>query len=334
MAYEKRVCVLRQVKRGFTADGSALSGAVYCERLGKELTVTVRLAGLAPIREGRYVLVLGVGGKTYCFDLDGGDVLKINDAPPLGDGFNVLLCYLRQEASPVAFGNCGLASSDFLPLLNALCKRDEKKKKQAPMPVPPVELPPTGPNVPQAPFIPDPAVPEEEPPAERACFRERANAYDDEAIADADYFLSQDDRNASAASKNQDEKREESGGDDSDEDDETLHPFARTKGSLTYYKEIRKDLENAFRTRPGDTRLLSVFPQSEWVKANGALLGIIYENGTPRYLCVATEKDGDPPKEIKDRCTFVPSSPFSDELGFYIVFQDADTGEYVTVNNA
>ena len=27
MAYEKRVCVLKQIKKGFSADGSALSGA-------------------------------------------------------------------------------------------------------------------------------------------------------------------------------------------------------------------------------------------------------------------------------------------------------------------
>ena len=43
---------MKQVKKGFSADGSALSGAVYCERLGKEITLTPRLLGLAPVRGG------------------------------------------------------------------------------------------------------------------------------------------------------------------------------------------------------------------------------------------------------------------------------------------
>ena len=62
MPFEKRVCVLKQVKKGFTADGSALSGAVYCERLGEEITVMPRLLGIAPVKEGRYALALWVAG--------------------------------------------------------------------------------------------------------------------------------------------------------------------------------------------------------------------------------------------------------------------------------
>ena len=76
---------------------------------------------------------------------------------------------------------------------------------------------------------------------------------------------------------------------------------------------------------------MKVFPRSEWVKTENALLGVVYRNGKPQYLCVAVEKNGDPPEEMKEHCTFVPESPFSDETGFYIVFQDADTGAYVTV---
>ena len=51
MAYEKRVCVVKQIKKGFSADGGALTGAVYAERLGGELTITPRIAGLSPLRD-------------------------------------------------------------------------------------------------------------------------------------------------------------------------------------------------------------------------------------------------------------------------------------------
>ena len=76
-----------------------------------------------------------------------------------------------------------------------------------------------------------------------------------------------------------------------------------------------------------DTRLLSVFPHSEWVRKGEALLGIIYEEGIPRYLCVAVF--GKRPEEMGERAVFVPLSPFTEDSGAWIVFQDADTGEYI-----
>ena len=44
-------------------------------------------------------------------------------------------------------------------------------------------------------------------------------------------------------------------------------------------------------------------------------------------VCVAAE--GDKPKEMGENAVFVPLSPFSEESGMWIVFQDADTGEYI-----
>jgi len=336
MAYEKRVCVLKQIKKGFTADGSALSGAVYCERLNSRLTITPRIAGIAPVKEGRYVLVFSAGSPV-CFDLGSGESLSLDNAPSIQNGFSVLLCFVRGDAEPVAFGNCGTASSDFLPLLQAVTEREEKKRKAVPTPLPPNELPPTGPNVPRAPFVPMPDFPEKEAPDDRACFRETVGAaYDDEAIASDNYYrngVPQEHRNETSAGESDGENQTQTGGDRARENDEAVHPFLRTEGKLTYYKEMRDGLEKAFRKYPKDTRLLGAFPQSEWVNANGALLGVIYENGTPKYLCVATEKNGDPPDEIKNKCTFVPTTPFSEDAGFYVVFQSADTGEYVTVSN-
>ena len=77
MAYEKRVCVLRQVRKGFSADGSALTGAVYAERLGTELTLTPRIAALSPLKDGRYALFIWVDGKTYCLELRGGAPIRV-----------------------------------------------------------------------------------------------------------------------------------------------------------------------------------------------------------------------------------------------------------------
>lgn len=310
MGFEKRVCVLKQVKKGFSADGGALSGAVYVERLGEELTVMPRLLGVAPVREGRYALALSVGGEIFVVELKGSSSLRIPKAPSLKDGFAALLVFLKGEAEAVAFGSCGLAETDYHTLLAAF-----SGKSRPAVPLPPTELPTFSPNnVPRAPM---PPLPEEEPAEEP--FREEG-AYDDEAIAEADYYQGDGDDETAGGGNAAEEK---------DAREDAAHPFLFGAGSLTYYRSVRQKLEEAFRKFEKDERLLGVFPASEWVKADGVLLGVIYESGKPKYLCVAAEEGL--PEEMKPHACFVPTTPFSDMVGLYVVFQSADTGEYVTV---
>lgn len=345
MAYEKRVCVLKQIKKGFSADGSLLSGAVYAERLGDTLTITPRIAGLAPVKEGAYALSVWVAGQTFCLSLKGGEPLKVNGAPTLKDGFSALVAYVRGEAEPVAYGFCGTAPSTCRTLLAAFREENGKsakgdKKKGAPLPVPPAELPPsTDPNIPFTPGIPVPnGAPDfngEETKDSEPPFRKRAGAkYDDEAIAASDYFSGAAHENEDAAAFGEETEEQASYGRTASKDDGAVHPIGYPRGSLTYYNEVKERIEKAFKKFPRDTRLLSAFPQSEWVNSSGAMLGIIYEAGKPRYLCVAAEKTGEPPENMKEYAVFVPATPFSDENGFYVVFQDADTGEYVTVSQS
>ena len=337
MAYEKRVAVLKQVNKGFSADGSALTGAVYAERLGSELSLKVQAAGLAALKEGRYVVVFSAEKQTFCLDLGKGEPIKVQNAPSIQNGFTVLVAYAREGVQPVAFGKCGNASGNVATLLNAVTAAENKKGGMPAIPIPPVEIPPVGPNVPRAPTVPVPEPTPKEEPDDRAPFREGAYAYNDEAIAESDYFYDRvqtGDRDEAAAGENEGKGRKKKGGKNSSKDDGAVHPLQFTKGKLTYYKKVRKEIEQAFDKFPSDTRLLAVFPRSEWVKTESALLGIIYEDGQPRYLCVAAEKEGEPPEEMKEHCIFVPESPFSEEKGFYIVFQDADTGAYVNISEA
>lgn len=330
MAYEKRICVLKQIKKGFSADGGALSGAVYLERLGTALTVTPRIAGLSPLKEGRYVLALRVQERDFFFELKGGEGIRLENAPSVRDGALVLLCFVRGEAEAVAYGSCG-GSGDYRSLLEALQR--EGRKKPLPTPMPPVQNPSApAPNIPLAPGVPLPEAPPKQEEG-NARFREGAFSYDDEAIANDDYFTAGEvHANEEGESGDQGEKEEIARAGDPQEDAHDGFLFPRR--SLTYYKEIREKLEAVMKTYPPDTRLLYAFPHSEWVKSEGGLLGIIYEDGFPRYLCVATEKKGDPPAEMKESCAFVPASPFSEDEGFYVVFQDADTGEYIKVSES
>ena len=341
MAYEKRVCVLKQVKKGFTADGGTLSGAVYAERLGSELTITPRLLGIAPVKEGRYVLAVSIESKGYCLELRGNEALRIPDAPSVRDGFSALVCFVRGEAEPIAFGACGLASPSYTALLAAVQGEGEKKRKKLPNPLSPFESPaPVAPNAPLAPGVGVPDLPDEEDPKDKTfhdeedpkdkSFREEAISYDDEAIAARDYYSGEADEDEDAPRDASKEKTALAGGGDPQADAADAYP----RGTLTYYNSVREKLEKALKTFPKDERLNAVFPLSEWVRAeSGALLGIVYENGTPRYLCVAAQKQGDAPAEMEGRASFVPL-PYSEDEGFYIVFQDADTGDYVTVSDS
>ncbi len=325
MAYEKRVLVLRQIRKGFSADGSALSGVVYAERLGSELTVTLRIPGLSPLKEGRYLLVLRLKGSFYCLALGEG-AMKIQDAPSVKEGFSALLCFVRGEAVPVAFGNCGAESGDYSPLLAALT--ENTKKKPLPTPMPPFQTPaPLEPNVPFAPGVPLPGPDPDGEEKDSSPFREHAASYDDEAIAQDNYFSSEDEDGAGEVPEGgQGQKAEDPCGPSPHADDTLLFP----RGSLTYYGEVREKLEAVMKTYPPDTRLKWAFPHSEWVRSEDRLIGVIYEEGIPRYLCVAAEYgDG----EVMENATFVPATPFSDEKGFWVVFQDADTGAYVKVEN-
>lgn len=326
MAYEKRVCVLKQIGKGFSADGSALSGAVYAERMGTELTVTPRIPAIAPVREGRYALVLCAEGKTAVFELKGNESLTLSNGPSVKGGFAALVAFVKGEAQPVAYGVCGAvkaSAEELLAVLNEKPQKERERKVPIPSPLPPNELPvPLSPNVPDAPGIPVPGSGDEP-------FRDRA-AYDDEAIASSDYYRpSAGDADDAAYGGVAGEA-----GKDAHEDAGVEDLFRIPRGTLTYYHAVRGRIQAAFQKYPRDERLTAAFPRSEWVKSGGALLGIVYENGAPKYLCVAVEANGDPPEEMKERCCFVPAAPYSDDKGFYVVFQSADTGEYVTVSQA
>lgn len=312
MAYEKRVCVLKQIKKGFSADGSALTGAVYAERLGGGLTISAKIPA-APLKEGKYCLAVWADGQTFCFEYQSN--LTLENAPSLSRGFSALLCFIKGEAEPVAYGGCGEAPRDFSQLLDAINRMEkpahEKKRK---------------------------AVSEEhskkdcaEEDESAVCFRGK---YDDEAIAATDYFaLSQSDENDDADAECEKSAKTAETGNDAAKNEGGLS-YVPPRGTLTYYNEVREKLEEVFKKYPRDEQLKAVFPMSEWVNSEGALLGIIYEEGVPRYLCVAVEASAEPPQEVKDRGVFVPKTQFSDEEGFYVVFQDADTGEYVRVYDA
>lgn len=351
MNYEKKICVLKQIRQGFSADGSALSGVVHAERLGNELTLTIKAVGLAPLKDGNYRIAIWVDGRYFCAELLEGGAVSVKNISSLRSGFAVLICFVRGEVRPVAFGTCGNAPGSYLDLMSVFeaadRERSEKKERafsqtvlkkepdeeqgdtdevqpdpdgQRPIVIPvPPNLPPSAPspNVPLAPGVPLPS----------------KKTYDDEAIAESDYF-----RAFQNGQPNEDDEalcggREEAGeaGTMSLED---APDFLYVRGKLTYYLSIRDDVRSAFENGKRSETLLSVFPCSEWVEINGALLGVVYENGFPIYLCVAVEKEALIPEGRREDFLFVPTPLIEGKDGYFIVFQSADSGEVVRTSLA
>jgi len=145
----------------------------------------------------------------------------------------------------------------------------------------------------------------------------KEKAYDDEKISEENYY------GFSSAGGVEDNLQSRS----------MLRLFKISDGD-TYYKSIRSKLDEVFRSSPRDETLRAVFPHSVWVKnKTGELVGVITEKMTVRYICCAVKADGREKKRITKPGCYVPASFFGKAENYYVAFQDADTGEFVSVSD-
>lgn len=109
----------------------------------------------------------------------------------------------------------------------------------------------------------------------------------------------------------------------------------------TFYDLIESQIEDLFAKYPSEKFLESLIENSKWVKIdfenNGRyyVLGLIYQNSNVKYVCygVPGRYDTLPPKEIEDYNQWIPieSGNVGGE-GYWIMYQDALTGESIKLN--
>jgi hypothetical protein len=318
------MCILRQIKQGFSGDGKTLSGLVKAEQYGKNLAVEVSIINFAPLIVGEYFCLLSDGkGKTETLALRGKSLFNLLSDIDITNGFCAVICYVKNEVVPIAYGINGNGAYDFKRILNAT--------------LPPV-FPKNQPDFTAENAETEPAVIEEEQPKTQ-------DGYDDETVATENYYSEKENEQEQFSQVSSDEPTEngmeEQGakeGLDATKNDDTqklLHPFATDTDG--YYLSVKSEWDELIKNYPRDTTLNGAFSCSEWVRIKGDeqspeyLVGIVYEDGKARYICYAlAAKDKDaPPEEIKDVCTFVPCSIFTETDGFFIIFQSAATGECI-----
>lgn len=321
MNYIKKMCILRQVKQGFSGDGKTLSGLVKAEQYGKNLAVEVSVINFAPLVSGEYYCILSdANGKTETLSLLGKSFFNLLTDMDISCGFCAVICYINGDIIPVAYGINGNINYDFKSIINATLPPSFYKKT------------------------------EETATAETAhkpeLEKKPQSVYDDESVADKNYFKESEDEpkllsetveDAPTQSGIETEKTEIGVCETQDDDAENLrHPF-ETDGD-EYYRSVKAEIDELFSKYPKDERLKNAFSCSEWVEiaeqGKNYLLGVIYDDGKAKYICYALPADSpdNPPEEIKDACVFIPLSAFDDGVGFFVIFQSATTGACVKPN--
>ena len=338
MNYVKKMCILRQARQGFSGDGKTLSGLIKIEQYGKNLAIEVSVINFAPLVSGEYYCLISDGkGKTEMLSLRGKSLFNILSDLDISRGFCGVICYVKNDVVPVAYGINGNGSYDWKSILNSalppVFPKSEKLEKAETAAAEAIESAKTEEM-------------EENEPTVYAFNEEPPSVYDDETVATENYYqekkenereLFSEARGNARAQSEAENEREKTGSDKAENDDahDLRHPFETDTDG--YYRAVKGEIDELFQKYPRDQTLVGAFSCSEWVRVKGEenapeyLVGVIYDDGKAKYICYAlsAEDKTSPPEEIKDACTFVPVSAFADDKGFFIIFQSATTGECI-----
>lgn len=97
-----------------------------------------------------------------------------------------------------------------------------------------------------------------------------------------------------------------------------------------FYCSIKSNLDETFTCYPTVEPLEKLIPYSRWVEIKKEdapyVVGLIRDKETPRYVCygVKSASGNIPPEDVRDYCQWLP---LDEHQGYWIIFQDADTGD-------
>ncbi len=337
MQYVKKMCILRQIKQGFSGDGKTLSGLVKIEQYGRNLAVEVSIINFAPLVSGEYYCLLSDGkGKTEMLSLRGKSIFNILSDIDVSTGFCGVICYVKGEVVPIAYGINGNGSYDWRAILNKALPPVFPKKDAPSEEIAEGALTETVP------------VEEEKPDTmyeTNGNSQPTAAGYDDERIAAENYYEEKDDERIQSTQADENARTENTTENQSAQERSDASQDVDAAGVLDavkidpdgYYLSVKREWEELFAQHPQDKTLQKAFRYSEWVRLRGDekapqyLVGAVYEDGRVKYLCyaLAAEDRDNPPEEIKNVCSFVPSSALVGSTGFFVIFQSAATGECI-----
>ncbi|MDE7082935.1 MAG: hypothetical protein K2O89_04445 [Clostridia bacterium] len=336
MGYTKNIAVIKGIKDGFSVDGGALSGLVKAEKYGGKLRVEVSLINFAPLTEGKYVCALSDGTTTLI--IEHGE-FEGESAIETANGFAALICYVKGQVFPIASAVCG-NNHDITLKLKAEVEREENIKAAQ--------------------------LAREEREAYSAAQKEDNNAatevYEDEAIAEVNYYEYAEafkDGGAVRENKKEEKNGEEVCGDEtavssvkegensirhaesaaySGGNGETKKVNPITEGGI-FYERMKEEIDGILAKYPQEKALEDLIEDSKWVRITYGesgfyVFGVLYSGGKPKYICygVPTSQSDAPPQSMEGLASFLPASPDDGECGYWVMYQDAETGASVKVS--
>lgn len=351
MQYIKKICILKQVSAGFAADGKALSALLTAESFGGRLTAVLAPIGLAPLSAGRYrAVVCDAHGTAEVFDLPSpaGFTVKRQSALELADGLGCALVYVNGAAKAVAFGKSGEHAYDLKTMCALVDESEPPAPKESAAKAPPAREGAQNRTGAQAADGTDKAAPL--PPKQADA--QNAPPYDDEAVADVNYFAFADaeaekeDTHAQAGGAH---GKAQTDGRNAGADEDAQSLFSRTGSEnvrtdegACYYDKVKADLDALFLQHPAEEELAKSIPLSRWAKiafgeGKHYAVGIIRDETHVKYICygVPSERRGEPPEPLRRWCSYLPLSVFDlNGKGYWMMFQDAVTGACVKLEQA
>ena len=131
MNYVKKMCILRQIKQGFSTDGKTLSGLIKAEQYGKNLAVEISVINFAPLVSGDYYCLLSDGkGKTEMLCLRGKSLFNILTDMDITDGFCGIICHVKTDVVPIAYGVNGNGAEEIFAHLGVPRLSEKRRKKR------------------------------------------------------------------------------------------------------------------------------------------------------------------------------------------------------------
>ncbi len=297
MGYTKNIAVIKGLLGGFSADGGPLSGLVKAEKYSSELRIEVSLINFAPLSEGRYVVALSDGPHTQIVE-DG--LFEGSSEVDTSQGFAAAVCYVNGTVQLIASAVCGNFHAAAFGLKTEIERAEKIKSVSA-----------------------------------AAENKESASGYEDEALAEENYYeFGEVDENGGAVFETAQEKED---GNRPAEDEENSHSVGggQTDKGGRFYGRMRAEIERVLSDYPPSEELCAAVEDSRWVEIsyggdNFYVFGVIVRDGRPRYICygIPTSQSDVPPAGMRGMAAFLDVKT-QHGTGFWVMYQDADTGERV-----
>lgn len=299
--YTKNIAVLKGLKEGFSSDGGALTGLVRAEKYSRHLRVEISLINFAAPEEGRYVCAITDGKRTETVEnclFDGESEVDT------GAGFAAAVCYVNTSVSLIAAAVCGDLGDAALGLKEYV----ERAENISP------------------------------PPAKTVADAAADVRYEDEALAEDNYYEFDETHEGGRAVCEDAQKEEDGGG--LCEDEKAPRPVEEDEGIAAlprpdFYGRMQSEIEGLLSAYPPQEELCAAVEGSRWVKISYGdgkwyVFGVIYSSGKPAYICYGVPGNGAlPPESMRGVSAYLPVK-CGEAQGFWVIYQDAATGFTVT----